>query len=50
MMGKKLDGQNSTPEKFVMGKAPDGHCFDGHSTWWALFQMGILLYTSKKFL
>ena len=31
-MGKKIDGQTSTPENMLMGKVPDGHCSDGHST------------------
>ena len=47
-MGKKIDGQTSTPENLLMGKVPDGHCFEGHNTCWALFLMGILPYT--KFL
>ena len=25
-------GQNSTTEKLVLGKVPDGHCSDGHSS------------------
>ena len=31
-MGKTIDGQTSTPENLLMGKVPDGHCSDGHST------------------
>ena len=44
-MGKKIDGQNSSPENLLMGKVPDGYYSDGHSTWWALFLVGILPYT-----
>ena len=42
MIGKKLDGQYSTPCKLTMSKVPGGHCPDGQSTWWAFFLIGIL--------
>ena len=31
-MGKKIDGQTSTPANLLMGKVPDRHCSDGNSS------------------